>query len=825
MSLTAADAVLVERNRAVLQSVFPRIRRRQATTTTSNSTKTTGGASTHPMTSKREEDDSADDEDDSEDDDEDDDHASMLDDEATSHTLAPNALAYRVFMDTRPTSSAHNPAGAGAGAGTQADEAGLQTADHDHPSLSLSLSLRTRDLQHVLETTITEFVKSDPAVQALCSDHLWHKDGLNLAVFEDGDNTANRATTSSASLPRLETVQCLAGVSSYGDNVGDEWLLVYILRELTARIPDLTVQLADTSDGDILLIEAADELPEWITPRIARNRVFLRQGRLHIVPTKYVPQGSTSAASSSKKSPATSTFRSHNLAERLDIVQALDILQHAAPSHSSGSATTTTTTTTTTAAWTLASAKIESCIWARLALAVREATEHVQHALALLPPTIAHLMHVQPKLVAPAIEAFVQRDSIDSRACARMSRFPVGTSPEPSMSPSDLLETHRILTRVRLTRSLFVLLNSQPQFVPPRVFGAAPPPSNTAAYSAFVLGVKIACGFEIMYAIADRQHKLSARAGQVGPAVAPPRQQLVAGYVTQNLAREIDATLLVHFNPVSLHQYDMFGSSRPAPASAPVNTNASSSTAVQQPRPEPGSVLPPAPADDSTDWMEVDPEQLEQQMTKMQTALQEVMKASEQQPTTTRSPSSKGDGSTEEDVQQLGKLASLLKGVQSFMTSKSDIDGVKTSTGLRPEMFDDPATSEDENSSEDQDDLSDEDEEADDSGDDEGDEKVAEAMFGDDAIDQLLADDVDPPLSEPDNSSESIRSAMEHMDAELRNVGLQCVIQQGARGKQTMSDEQINLAMNMLLSHEAQQGRPGPFTHLLQSFIGGQQPR
>lgn len=64
----------------------------------------------------------------------------------------------------------------------------------------------------------------------------------------------------------------LRGRTNYGDSVEDEWLIVYILRELSNRFPLLWIKVVDT-DGEFLLIEAANALPRWLNPEIAENRV------------------------------------------------------------------------------------------------------------------------------------------------------------------------------------------------------------------------------------------------------------------------------------------------------------------------------------------------------------------------------------------------------------------------------------------------------------------------------------------------------------------------------------------------------------------------
>lgn len=64
----------------------------------------------------------------------------------------------------------------------------------------------------------------------------------------------------------------LRGLTNYGDSVEDEWLIVYILREISSRFPQIWIKVVDT-DGEFLLAEAANALPRWLTPEIADNRV------------------------------------------------------------------------------------------------------------------------------------------------------------------------------------------------------------------------------------------------------------------------------------------------------------------------------------------------------------------------------------------------------------------------------------------------------------------------------------------------------------------------------------------------------------------------
>lgn len=64
----------------------------------------------------------------------------------------------------------------------------------------------------------------------------------------------------------------LRGQTDYGDSIEDEWVIVYILRELSKLFQDIWIKIGD-SDGECLLVEAAKVLPRWLNPEVADNRV------------------------------------------------------------------------------------------------------------------------------------------------------------------------------------------------------------------------------------------------------------------------------------------------------------------------------------------------------------------------------------------------------------------------------------------------------------------------------------------------------------------------------------------------------------------------
>lgn len=64
----------------------------------------------------------------------------------------------------------------------------------------------------------------------------------------------------------------LYGLTFYGENIQDEWYIVEILCHLTKIYPNAISRVCD-SDGEFLLIEAAEVLPKWANPDTCGQRV------------------------------------------------------------------------------------------------------------------------------------------------------------------------------------------------------------------------------------------------------------------------------------------------------------------------------------------------------------------------------------------------------------------------------------------------------------------------------------------------------------------------------------------------------------------------
>lgn len=100
----------------------------------------------------------------------------------------------------------------------------------------------------------------------LCS-YLWQREPFRLEIIPPSEVAPGH----------------LRGKTEFGDNIDDEWFIVYMLRMLTSHIEGASASVED-NDGEFLLIEAAEQIPAWLSPENAENRVFFHGGKLHLVP-------------------------------------------------------------------------------------------------------------------------------------------------------------------------------------------------------------------------------------------------------------------------------------------------------------------------------------------------------------------------------------------------------------------------------------------------------------------------------------------------------------------------------------------------------------
>ncbi|CAE6470381.1 unnamed protein product [Rhizoctonia solani] len=341
---------------------------------------------------------------------------------------------------------------------------------------TLEYSLYTRNYGEspaALRTLILEYVAG-----LLPPNFLWHRDSFEITVqYPDQMGSKSAQNTSKWNL---------YGRMRVGDCVDDEWCAVWLLREISIKW-DLVVSVHDT-DGEFLLIEAADVLPAWITPENAENRVWIYGGHLHILPLSYISDPSTRP-----------TQRNNNINDDLDAqtsteeyLSVTDALKFIFDDNAA----------------TRAGDDAEQAAWNRVVKYPAALSQHIHRAKAYLPMDVARALSVNPSLVQRAVEAFYTRDGLQLRAAQRMARFP----PKPD-----------VLRVVSMTRPAYAQLAGQ-VFHPPKIFGIWQEQQGSPESQWRDIGMKIvgninfysslsrlmylqACGFEMMYAESKSQAK------------------------------------------------------------------------------------------------------------------------------------------------------------------------------------------------------------------------------------------------------------------------------------------------------------------------------
>ncbi|XP_043912029.1 protein ecdysoneless homolog isoform X3 [Protopterus annectens] len=237
----------------------------------------------------------------------------------------------------------------------------------------------------------------------------------------------------------------IGGATNFGDNIEDEWFIVYLIKTITETFPELVARIED-NDGEFLLIEAAEYIPKWLNPESSTNRVFYCRGELYIIP---LPQNPAELALFPAGSPT--------------ISQALLVLS----AHIEKCVT---------------SKSVQSCVKQRIKEYPEKISSNLHRAYCYVPAGIAVVLKQHPQLIASAVQAFYCRDPVDVKTCSTFKTF--------------LPET-RVMTLVTFTRCLYAQLLQQ-RFSPDRHSGYVLPSPSQNHYKAHDLGMKLAYGFEIL---------------------------------------------------------------------------------------------------------------------------------------------------------------------------------------------------------------------------------------------------------------------------------------------------------------------------------------
>jgi len=333
-------------------------------------------------------------------------------------------------------------------------------------------------------------------ISRLTEGYIWHKEGFNLDIVvggEEDDSTLDEGQ----SLPCLH----LQGATEFGDNIEDEWFITWLLFQFSKRRKDITIRVID-SDGQFLLIEAGNYVPGWLTPDIGDTRVFIRAGKLVIIPR---PETPTQAL---------------DIPARLTLAKAFNIVReerHVLKECEMN--------------------PIRAAVFSRMEGFPESAYKSNSHYFrVILPRRAGEILKSNPWLVAPCTRAYCGRDTLDIRSTRKMpfligdqhggdsSRTTTTTTTSAASSSTPASNTTATTTststgtsatfpcdlicmRLRSTRLLYAQLKHQkPPNLPEPIRKAARdiilekiPQSQNKRKKALNLGISLAFGIEILY--------------------------------------------------------------------------------------------------------------------------------------------------------------------------------------------------------------------------------------------------------------------------------------------------------------------------------------
>ena len=300
---------------------------------------------------------------------------------------------------------------------------------------------------------LNQIVKgSNELKRKLLKDYIWQRDDFELKLHPQlSSSSAEESSDPQAN--DLRGRQHLRGRTNFGDSVADEWLIVFLLLELSKRFVDAWIRVYDT-DGEFLLIEAANALPKWLNPEIAENRVWINNGHLRIIPLD-------ENSSSRNLSPRDALGFIERQPEKLII-----------------------------------SPYIEDEAFYRIREYPSAISSSLHHALITIPRTLAYILHRNPAYMSPAIEAFYIRDPISVRPLSTKDISTLRFAPEDFVTVS-----------VLFTKIGYAQLRSQVFDPPPAWTGVIPRMQDTKAE----MGMKLTCGFEMLLADPQNQGKRAVR--------------------------------------------------------------------------------------------------------------------------------------------------------------------------------------------------------------------------------------------------------------------------------------------------------------------------
>jgi hypothetical protein len=269
--------------------------------------------------------------------------------------------------------------------------------------------------------------------RSLAESHIWYREEFNLHVV----NITSIDTDFPSSF--------IQGFTFHGDSVDDEWFIVYLLYHISLQFPYLSIKISDT-DGEFLLIEGANHLPDWIKPENSSNRVWIRQGLVHLL---------SDDALDLKKSVKIMSSELHLTFVQLDLTKCIEQRIIEFPSRSLVS-------------------------------------QHCPQVF--LPQICAEAFSLNPSLISRAAHAICSADTSTRKKMAGLSKFPL---------------QDYVISDLKMSRLQYAELMFMSFFPPPRLklVQKALDFSDKDTSKALDIGFRLTCGLEIAYQLSTEINK------------------------------------------------------------------------------------------------------------------------------------------------------------------------------------------------------------------------------------------------------------------------------------------------------------------------------
>ena len=313
-----------------------------------------------------------------------------------------------------------------------APEKGSDASEKDAAQTYMKENMRSvAALGHIINDTVLPYLRKK-------FDYPWHLGG-ELAFGAECQSIDNSDGT---------VVPHLRAVLRYGHCIADEWYAVAVVYHLMEVLQEqhnirVAVEIIDADDGQFLLIEAADALPDWVDELGVdgmRHRVWLLDGSVRLLPPSLgkncgAVMGHVEALRSLRSSPS-------NITKAPNAVQDLIL------------------------------AKIDPFVEAIKCGASHNTTlppsvsEHLHRAAMVLPLKVAILIRNRQDLIPAAVHAFCRHEGQQKKSDAKLQQNAMSSANGGEIGPSVAFE-RLVTTVVTLSRTTYAVLLTGEGLVPP----------------------------------------------------------------------------------------------------------------------------------------------------------------------------------------------------------------------------------------------------------------------------------------------------------------------------------------------------------------------